>query len=156
MRARRARFTARSSLRSDRFTARSSLRSDGLSSKLVRCQFATFVLEHLDRQASSESSFQHSGNAFGSTGAERDRISALTKCIWLDRRRARAHLGVPERHLDRQASSESACQYSGNAFGSAGVDREHCCARREFYLYCFGQQSDGPFRSTKQVLLAFC
>ena len=110
----------------------------------------------LDRQASSESSFQHSGNAFGSTGAERDRISALTKCIWLDRRRARAHLGVPERHLDRQASSESACQYSGNAFGSAGVDREHCCARREFYLYCFGQQSDGPFRSTKQVLLAFC
>ena len=99
---------------------------------------------HLDRQASSESAFQHSGNAFGLIGADRERISALPKCFWVDRRRAGEHLSVSERHLDRQASSESACQDSGNAFGSTGVDREHRYARRELYLYCFVQQSDGP------------
>jgi len=98
----------------------------------------------LDRQASSESAFQHSGNAFGSTGVERERISALPKCIWVDRRRAGAHLSVSERHLDRQASCESAFQDSGNAVGSTGVDRERRYARRELYLYCFVQQSDGP------------
>ena len=58
-------------------------------------------------------------------------------------------MSVSERHLDRQASGESAFQDSGNAFGSTGVDREHCCARRELYLYCSGQQSDGPFSFDK-------
>ena len=58
-------------------------------------------------------------------------------------------MSVSERHLDRQASSESACQYSGNPFGSTGVDREHCWARREFYLYGSCHQSDGPFSLDK-------
>ena len=124
MRARRARFTARSSLRSDRFTARSSLRSDGLSSKLVRCQFATFVLEHLDRQASSESAFARIGNAFGSTGVERELISTLRKRIWIDGRRARSHFSTHEMHLARQASSASAFGSARKAFGSSGVERE--------------------------------
>ena len=35
------------------------------------------------------------------------------------------------------------------AFGSTCVDREHCCARRELYLYCSGQQKDGPFSCDK-------
>ena len=78
----------------------------------------------LDRQASSESAFQHSGDAFGSTGAERERISAFPKSIWLDKRRARAHLRVSERHLDRQTSSESVFHQSRNAFGATGVERE--------------------------------
>ena len=37
--------------------------------------------------------------------------------IWIDRRRARAHLSVSETRLGRQASSESAFQNSGDAFG---------------------------------------
>ena len=48
-------------------------------------------------------------------------------------------------HFDSQASSESVFQHSRNAFGSTGVDREHCCARRELDLYSSDQQSDGPF-----------
>ena len=44
--------------------------------------------------------------------------------IWIDRRRARAHLRVSETRLDRQASSESSFQHSGNAFGSTGAERE--------------------------------
>ena len=78
----------------------------------------------LDRQASSESACQHSGGAFGLTGAKREHISAFPKSIWLDKRRARAHLRVSERHLDRQASSESLFQQSRNAFGTTGVERE--------------------------------
>ena len=66
-------------------------------------------------------------------------------------------MNVSEMHLDRQASSESAFQYSGNVFGSTGVDRERCYARRELHLYCSRQQSDGPFSldktSTSCVLL---
>ena len=57
------------------------------SPKLVRCPFATLVHEHLDRQASDESAFQCIGNAFGSTGVERERISTLRKRIWIDGRR---------------------------------------------------------------------
>ena len=83
---------------------------------------------HLDRHASSESTFHNSGNAFGSTGVRRERISALPKCIWVDRRPARAHLNVSDRHLDRQASRGSAFQHSGNAFGSTGVGRERLSA----------------------------
>ena len=82
------------------------------------------IRNRLDRQVSSESAFQHSGDAFGSTGAERERISAFPKSIWLDKRRARAHLRVSERHLDRQTSSESVFHQSRNAFGATGVERE--------------------------------
>ena len=94
------------------------------SSKLVRCQFATFVFEHLDRQASSESAFERIGNAFGSTGVERERISTLLKRIWIDRRRARSYFSTPEMHLGRQASSGSAFECIRKAFGSPGVERE--------------------------------
>ena len=47
---------------------------------------------HLDRQASRECTFKHVGNAFGSTGFERERITASPKCIWIDKRQGRAEL----------------------------------------------------------------
>ena len=77
------------------------------SEHLDRASFGTPEM-HLGRQASSESAFERIGNAFGSTGVERERISTLRKRIWIDRRRARASFGNPEMHLGRQASSESA------------------------------------------------
>ena len=46
---------------------------------------------HLDRRESSESTFEHVRNAFGSTGAERERFFS----IWIDERRAKAHLSGP-------------------------------------------------------------
>ena len=48
----------------------------------------------------------------------------LFSSILIDKRRARAHLSVSEARLDRQASSESTFQHSGNTFGSTGVERE--------------------------------
>ena len=44
---------------------------------------------HLDRQAFSECTFERMGNAFGSTGAERERTTAGPACMLIDRRRAR-------------------------------------------------------------------
>ena len=88
-------------------------------------------------------------------GQKEWRISKDWTSIWVDRRRARAHLSVSDKHFDRQASSESAFQYSGNAFGSTAVDREHCCARRELICIALVNRVAAPFRLTKQVLLAF-
>ena len=44
---------------------------------------------------------------FGLTGVEREPLFALRKCVWMDRRRARARFGVSSMHLGRQAYSES-------------------------------------------------
>ena len=82
----------------------------------------------MDRQASSESAFERVGNAFGSTGVERERISELKKRIWIDGRRARAHFSTPEMHLARQASSESAFESVRKAFGSTSVERKRISA----------------------------
>ena len=48
----------------------------------------------MDRQAPSESAFESIGHAFGSTGVEREHISTLRKCIWIDGRRARAYFSI--------------------------------------------------------------
>ena len=52
---------------------------------------------HLYRQASSEFAYEHVGNAFGLTSAQRGRVRALRKRIWMDKRRARAHLSIQVR-----------------------------------------------------------
>ena len=58
---------------------------------------ASFIAKiSFDRQASSESSFWPVRNAFGSTGAERKRILGRRKRIWIDSRRANAHLDIFE------------------------------------------------------------
>ena len=82
----------------------------------------------MDRQASSESAFERIGNAFGSSGVERERISKLRRRIWIDGRRARAHFSIPEKHLARQAPSASAFESVRKAFGSTNVERKRISA----------------------------
>ena len=53
-----------------------------------------------------------------------EQAGARRKRIWIDQRRARAHLSTSERHLDRRASSESASERIRKSFGSTSVDRE--------------------------------
>ena len=70
--------------------------------------------KHLDWQASSKSASQHSRNAFGTTSVKRERVWAYRKGILIDRRQARAHLSTTQRHLDKQASSESTSERSNS------------------------------------------
>ena len=78
---------------------------------------------HLDRRAPSEIAFQHSRNAFGSTGVERERIWECQKGIWIVRRRARAHVNIQEMHLGRQVSIESTVARVGNSICIALVNK---------------------------------
>ena len=110
------------------------------------------LISNRDRLRHTDS---RSADSFDATGVERERISILRKCIWVDRRRARSHFSTPNMHFverelvsalrlcvgddrhrararfgvlemyfDRRASSESAFEHTGNAFGSTGVERE--------------------------------
>ena len=71
-----------------------------------------FVTSHFDRQVSSESAFCYAEHTFGWAGVERERLLFNRKCIWNDRRRARAYLrqasarwrdGRPRSHCVRRA-----------------------------------------------------
>ena len=116
----------------------------------------------LDRQALSKSAFQHSGNAFGSTGAEVLQLfPAVLECIWVDRsraraisrtsyvkfsvwidgRRARAHLNTPETDSERRAPRCCALGAGSTVF----VVSES--ARRQKYYFC-RKTSTGVSRST--------
>ena len=116
----------------------------------ARAHFSTSET-HLCRQAWSESASEHVENSFGSASVERECISALRICVWDDRRRARAHSSTPDMHLGRQASSESAFQHSGYAFGTTGVERERISVCAKWSL-----NSGAPWGQTQTVVTIRC
>ena len=70
----------------------------------------------MDRHTSSKSPFLDSQNASGSTDIERERFPACRDCIFIDRRRVRAHSWTFKTRLSRPESSESAFRHYENAF----------------------------------------
>ena len=83
------------------------------------------VAMRLDRQVSSESTFEHVKQSFGLTGVEPECICVYRSCICNDRRRATAQFCAPEMYLDRHAWSESTFEHIEHSSGSMGIEREH-------------------------------